>query len=185
LGGTIVKSVPITIPARKFAVNHRQALLYSNSAQETASLKLRSIKLSTCGAIFMGTPELDSRLAGLQSYLAGAAGSGQESTDIYKEAHWLVTTLQNYALISQQIWTLFIHERAEPSSTKVTSDQVRRCIHWRFYSSSNIHLAVQARSSHVFIKADHGEMIKFETVSEGYLQVKNQLDFVLKKETSA
>lgn len=73
----------------------------------------------------MGTPELDSRLAGLQSYLASAEGSGQKSSDIYKEAHWLITTLQNYALISQQIWTLFVHERLESSTARVTSDQVR------------------------------------------------------------
>lgn len=62
----------------------------------------------------MGTPELDARLTGLQSYLANAKASDQESSDIYKEAHWLISTLQSYDLISQQIWTLFVHERMEP-----------------------------------------------------------------------
>jgi hypothetical protein len=73
----------------------------------------------------MGTPELDERLAGLQNYLASAAGSDQESSEIYKEAHWLVATLQSYTLISQQIWTLFVHERSESSTTGIPSDQVR------------------------------------------------------------
>lgn len=73
----------------------------------------------------MGTPELDSRLIGLQSYLANAKGSEQESSDTYKEAHWLVTILQTYPSISQQFWTLFVHERLDSPSTNNTLDQVR------------------------------------------------------------
>lgn len=73
----------------------------------------------------MGTPELDSRLSGLQSYLSGAKGSEQESSDIYKEAHWLATTLQGYPSISQQFWTLFVHEMLDSLPTNSTLDQVR------------------------------------------------------------
>lgn len=73
----------------------------------------------------MGTPELDSRLIGLQSYLANAKGSEQESSDTYKEAHWLVTILQGYPSISQQFWTLFVHERLGSLPTNSTLDQVR------------------------------------------------------------
>lgn len=73
----------------------------------------------------MGTPELDSRLIGLQSYLANAKGSEQESSETYKEAHWLVTILQTYPSISQQFWTLFVHERLDSPSTNNTLDQVR------------------------------------------------------------
>lgn len=71
----------------------------------------------------MGTPELDSRLIGLQNYLANAKGSVQESSDIYKEAHWLVTILHGYPSISQQFWTLFVHESSLPTNS--TLDQVR------------------------------------------------------------
>lgn len=73
----------------------------------------------------MGTPELDSRLIGLQSYIANAKGSEQESSDVYKEAHWLVTILQGYLSISQQFWTLFVHERLDSLPTNSTVDQVR------------------------------------------------------------
>lgn len=76
----------------------------------------------------MGTPELDSRLIGLQSYLATAQGSEQESSDIYKEAHWLVTTLQSYPSISQQFWTLFVHERPDSLSASSALDQVRELL---------------------------------------------------------
>lgn len=73
----------------------------------------------------MGTPELDSRLIGLQSYLANAEGSEQESSDIYKEAYWLVTTLQSYPSISKQFWTLFVHETLDSLPTNSILDQVR------------------------------------------------------------
>jgi hypothetical protein len=123
LGGTIVKSVRLSILCKKRIVfDQCQALLYADS---TPTTDLRSVRLSTRGAIFMGTPELDSRLIGLQSYLANAKGSEQESSDIYKEAHWLVTTLQSYPSISQQFWTLFVHESSDSLSVRGTLDQVR------------------------------------------------------------
>lgn len=152
LGGPIVKS----------------ALLFADSAQETSTTDLRSIRLSTRGEIFMGTPELDSRLIGLQSYLANAKGSEQESSDIYKEAHWLVTILQGYPSISQQFWTLFVHERLDSLPTNSTLDQTAS-------------FSPQENSSHIFIQADHGRMIKFESsLDKGYLKIKEHLVYVEK-----
>ncbi|OGE56876.1 hypothetical protein PENARI_c002G02290 [Penicillium arizonense] len=108
LGGTIVKS----------------ALLYSDAAQETPTMDLPSIRMSTRGVVFMGTPELDSRILGLQSYLTSMEGSDQESSDTYQEACWLVNTLQGYSSISEAYFTLFVHERPN-SSEAGTSDKVR------------------------------------------------------------
>ncbi|KGO77979.1 hypothetical protein PITC_025070 [Penicillium italicum] len=128
LGGPIVKSVSFTIlrsTQKRFVIDHDQALLYADSAQETLITNLHSIRSSTIGAIFMGTPQLDSRLIGLQSYLANAKGSDQESSNIYKEANWLVTILQSYPSISQKFRTLVVHETANPLSTDKTLDQVR------------------------------------------------------------
>jgi hypothetical protein len=107
---------------KRIVFDQCQALLYADSTPTTG---LRSIRFSTRGAIFMGTPELDSRLIGLQSYLANAKGSEQESSETYKEAQWLVTILQSYPSISQQFWTLFVHERPDPLSVNSTLDQVR------------------------------------------------------------
>ncbi|OQE40082.1 hypothetical protein PENCOP_c006G08672 [Penicillium coprophilum] len=147
LGGPLVKS----------------ALLYADSVQEPHVLDVRSIKSSTHGVIFMGTPELDSRLLGLQSYLATARDSEQESSDIYKEAQWLVTTLQSYPSISQEFWSLFVHERSDFMSTNITLDQT---------ASSPL----QKSLSHICIQADHGGMIKFESsLDEGYLKIKEHL----------
>ncbi|CDM35943.1 unnamed protein product [Penicillium roqueforti FM164] len=73
LGGTIVSSV----------------LLYADSAQETPTTDLRSIILPSCGAIFIGTPELDSRLIELQSYLDNAKGlSKSPAILIRKHSRW-------------------------------------------------------------------------------------------------
>ncbi|KAJ5199187.1 hypothetical protein N7491_000253 [Penicillium cf. griseofulvum] len=142
------------------------ALLYANSAQETPTSNFRSIRLSTRGAIFMGTPELDSRLFGLQSYLDSAKGSEQESSNIYKEAHWLVTILQSYPSISQEFLTLFVHERRNSLSTDSTSNQI---------ASSSL----QINTLHIFIQADHGGMIKFESsLDEGYLKITEHLVYV-------
>ncbi|KAJ5958667.1 uncharacterized protein N7479_005817 [Penicillium vulpinum] len=151
----------------RIVVDHHQALLYADSAQETPTADLRRISLSTRGAIFMGTPELDSRLVGLQSYLASAKGSEQESSDIYKEAHWLMTILESYPSISQHIWTLFVHERLNSPSRNTPLGQTAS--------------SPQDKSSHIFVQADHSGMVKFEaSLDEGYLQIKEHLVYVEK-----
>lgn len=107
----------------RLAANQYKALLYSNSAPETPNVDLHSIKTATRGSIFLGTAELDSRLAGLQSYLASTQASDQQTNEAFQEAQWLVTTLETYPIIGQKIWTLFVHERA--SSTENRLDEVR------------------------------------------------------------
>lgn len=58
----------------------------------------------------MGTPELDSRLAGLQRYLASTKGSDQESSDIYKEACWQLDLLHQYSSISERFRSINVYE---------------------------------------------------------------------------
>ncbi|KAJ5406087.1 hypothetical protein N7465_007371 [Penicillium sp. CMV-2018d] len=168
LGGAIVKS--------RVVIDYRQALLYADSAQETSTTDLRSIRLSTRGAIFMGTPELDSRLIGLQSYLANAEGSEQESSDIYKEAHWL-----SYPSIGKQFWTLFVHETLDSLSTNSILDQP--VVDYLLTSCLNktASFSPQENSSHISIQADHNGMINFESsLDKGYLKIKEHLVYVEK-----
>lgn len=106
----------------RLAANQYKALLYSNSAG-IHNPDPHSIKISTRGAIFLGTAELDSRLAGLQSYLASTQAPDQQTNEAYQEAQWLVTTLETYPVIGEQIWTLFVHERTSTTETKL--DEVR------------------------------------------------------------
>lgn len=100
-----------------------QALLYSNSA-EGASVHLHNISQSTHGIFFMGTPELDSRLAGLQSYLASTKGSDQESSEIYKEACWQLDLLHQYSSISEQFRSIFVYEGRNALAPQSSSAQV-------------------------------------------------------------
>lgn len=72
----------------------------------------------------MGTPELDSRLAGLQSYLASTKGSDQESSEIYKEACWQVDLLQQYSSISEQFRSIFVYEGRNSRTPQGSSVQV-------------------------------------------------------------
>ncbi|CAG8947603.1 unnamed protein product [Penicillium salamii] len=144
----------------------KSALLYSQSTEEDSTIDLHSIASSTSGAIFLGTTELDSRLEGLQSYLASAQGSGQESSEVYQEALWLIHTLQKFPLIGENIWTLSVHERPGSSHSEVKWDE--------------------GRGSHILVQTGHDEMIKFDRVCEGYLQIKEHLMFVdLKAEIDA
>ncbi|CAG8176771.1 unnamed protein product [Penicillium salamii] len=148
------------------AANLFQALLYSQFTEEDSTIDLHSIASSTSGAIFLGTTELDSRLEGLQSYLASAQGSGQESSEVYQEALWLIHTLQKFPLIGENIWTLSVHERPGSSHAEVKWDE--------------------GRGSHILVQTGHDEMIKFDRVCEGYLQIKEHLMFVdLKAEIDA
>lgn len=107
------------------AANTPQALLYSQSTPQDSPMDLHSIASSTNGAIFLGTTELDSRLEGLRSYLASAQGSGQESSEVYQEALWLINTLQNFPLVGENIWTLSVHERPGSSNAETKWDEVR------------------------------------------------------------
>lgn len=71
---------------------------------------LRDISLSTHGVIFMGTPELDSRLSGLQAFLESNATAETESSGAQKEARWMLDTLQQYSAIGSKFKTLYAYE---------------------------------------------------------------------------
>ena len=72
----------------------------------------------------MGTPELDSRLAGLQSYLANTKGSDQESSDIYKEACWQMDLLHQYSSISEKFRSIYVYEGPNLRTPQGPSTQV-------------------------------------------------------------
>ncbi|PYH86249.1 hypothetical protein BO82DRAFT_249744, partial [Aspergillus uvarum CBS 121591] len=103
-GGSIVKSV---YGEAGFQPHSRQALLYSASHPDG---KLREVKRSTCGILYMGTPEMDARLEGLESYLANSGGAHAADDAYFKEAAWLLHTLRQYEGISRDLRTVYGHE---------------------------------------------------------------------------
>ncbi|KAJ5625936.1 hypothetical protein N7510_002245 [Penicillium lagena] len=143
VGGSVVKS----------------ALLYSDSAQETSIHHLRSISLSTKGMFFIGTPELDSRLAGLQSFVSTFKGTDQEQSDSYKEASWLVDLLERFSSFGGSFRTVFVYERPNNAS-----------------SAQSIPSPPHKLASCMAIDADHNHMNKFGSpLDVGYLRIKEYL----------
>ncbi|KAJ5112243.1 hypothetical protein N7532_000288 [Penicillium argentinense] len=134
-GGTVVKS----------------ALLYSDierKKSESTSIDDRhSVCLATRGVIFIGTPELDSRLNGLRAYLSSLGESGQDEPADLKEARWIVSVLESYAAIADRFITIFVYE---------CLDQKEHHDTWTQTVSESHRL-----SPHILINSDHGNMIKF------------------------
>jgi len=77
----------------------------------------------------MGTPELDSRLAGLKSYIKLIENSQSEKNQEFKEAQWMVSVLEEYSSISDRFKNCFAYERS-PSQT---SDEGVQVIHSRSF----------------------------------------------------
>ena len=64
----------------------------------------------------MGTPELDSRLSGLQTFMETDPTAGSESSNAQNEARWMLNTLQQYSTISTNFKTLYAYERPNSQS---------------------------------------------------------------------
>ncbi|CAI7646721.1 unnamed protein product [Penicillium glandicola] len=113
----------------------------------------------------MGTPELDSRLIGLQSFLANTKGSEQESSDTYRDAHWLTQLSINKECIG-------------PGKRIITSQPSTRhllILYWLPFKKTGS-FSPKEKTSHIFTQADHGGMVKFESqLDEGYLKIKEHL----------
>jgi hypothetical protein len=94
-----------------------QAILYSGSKEPIDSRPLTpnlgSIRLSTRGTIFMGTPELDSRLEGLKKYINLLEKSPEQQNADFEEARWMLSVLEGYSLIADTFRTCFAYETAQ------------------------------------------------------------------------
>ncbi|PYI26440.1 hypothetical protein BP00DRAFT_430363, partial [Aspergillus indologenus CBS 114.80] len=83
------------------------ALLYSASHPDG---NFHAVKRSTCGVLYMGTPEMDARLEGLESYLDNSGGAHAADDAYFEEASWLLHTLRRYEEISRDFRTVYGHE---------------------------------------------------------------------------
>lgn len=99
----------------------RQALNYSESLREDSLKHLHSISESTYGVVFMGTPELDTRMDGLRSFLATDREDGQRATDNHKEAKWMLEVLDQFSIISDRLEIVIVSESLDPTKNQDTS----------------------------------------------------------------
>lgn len=58
----------------------------------------------------MGTPELESRLSGLQALLDSNVTAEIEQSDAQKEARWMLDVLQQYSTLGTKFKTLYAYE---------------------------------------------------------------------------
>jgi hypothetical protein len=112
-------------------VNERsQALIHSDAAQKGALEEHRSIKLSTYGIIFMGTPHQSSSGVQLRMLLVNIASvfiaaNNQLVKRLKQDSEWLQQQLGQYGPISGDFVTKFAYEEY-PTKTALGSILVCR-----------------------------------------------------------
>jgi hypothetical protein len=72
----------------------------------------------------MGTPELDTQMDGLRSFLAMDQGDGQRATDSHKEAKWMLNVLDQFSTISDGFGIVIVSEGLDPTTNQDTSMMV-------------------------------------------------------------
>ncbi|OJJ94784.1 hypothetical protein ASPACDRAFT_127951 [Aspergillus aculeatus ATCC 16872] len=132
------------------------ALLYSASHPDE---KFHGVKRSTCGVLYMGTPELDARLEGLASYLAISGGAHAADDAYFKEASWLLHTLRGYEGISQDFRTVYGHEQGA--------------------NSVQTHVEGTRTARHIYLNTTHDEMNKYDSALDpGYENVRESVIWI-------
>ena len=116
LGGIVVKSVSHHLNAtRNPWYSREQALIHSDAAREGALEEHRSIKLSTYGILFMGTPHQGGGGVHLVELMLNVASifvriSNGILQHLERDSEWLQQQLGQYAPISRDFVTKFAYE---------------------------------------------------------------------------
>jgi hypothetical protein len=143
-------------------------------------LCLRNISLSTQGVIFMGTPELDSRLSSLQTFMETNPTAENESSSTQNEARWMLDTLQQYSTISTNFKTLYAYESPNtPSQVRTTPRSDFNSYQLTQLKKSTSSMSQRLTPS-IMINATHGNMIKFESsLDESYIKIKENINEIV------
>ncbi|KAH7006417.1 hypothetical protein EDB82DRAFT_573172 [Fusarium venenatum] len=162
LGGIVVKS----------------ALIHSDAARKGALLDQRSIKLSTYGIVFMGTPHQGGNGVQLGRILINAASVFVQADDrllkhLERDSEWLLQQLGQYGPISGEFVTKFAYEEYEtPIALGKKILVVPRA------------LAVvpgQADAEPIAVHANHKNMVKFKSREDvGYNTILENLQIMMK-----
>ena len=120
LGGIIIKSVcdPFRLSILPCLTFEHQALIHSDAARQGALEEHRSVKLSTYGVIFVGTPHQGGNGVHLGRLLVNIASVFVATNDrllehLERDSEWLQQQLTQYNPISQDFDTKFAYEEYE------------------------------------------------------------------------
>uniref|UniRef100_A0A0B7KQ80 DUF676 domain-containing protein n=1 Tax=Bionectria ochroleuca TaxID=29856 RepID=A0A0B7KQ80_BIOOC len=159
LGGIIVKS----------------ALIHSDSSRQGALLEHRSIKLSTHGIVFMGTPHQGGNGVQLGQLLVNVASLFMAANDhilqhLKRDSEWLQQQLGQYGPISNEFITKYAYEEYETSTALGHKIMV--------VPHASAVVPGHADAEQVVIHNDHINMVKFASKQDsgyekisGYLQI--------------
>ncbi|CAM1508710.1 Fc.00g055580.m01.CDS01 [Cosmosporella sp. VM-42] len=161
LGGIVVKS----------------ALIHSDAARQGALLEQRSIKLSTYGILFMGTPHQGGNGVQLGRILTNVASVFVAADDrilrhLERDSEWLLQQLGQYGPISGEFVTKFAYEEYATSIARGTRILV--------VPRASAVVPGQADAEPIVIHADHKNMVKFLSKQDvGYTTVSEHLQIMM------
>lgn len=157
LGGIIVKG----------------ALIHSDAARKGALEEHRSIKTSTYGIMFMGTPHQGGNGVQFGKLLVNAASVYKATTSrllehLERDSEWLQQQLRQYGPISGEFMTKFAYEEYETPTALGHSIMV--------VPKASAVVPGAADAEQIMIHADHREMVKFESKKDNdYEKVSDHL----------
>ncbi|KAI1085938.1 P-loop containing nucleoside triphosphate hydrolase protein [Rostrohypoxylon terebratum] len=160
LGGIVVKS----------------ALIHSDAARQGAQYEHRSVKTSTYGILFMGTPHQGGNGVQLGRALVNIASIFVAADDrilkhLERDSEWLQQQLGQYGTISSEFVTKFAYE------TYKTHTQLGHKI--LVVPRASAVVPGQADAEAIGIHSDHTRMIKFSSTDDGgYKKVSENLQIM-------
>ncbi|RFN43712.1 tetratricopeptide-like helical domain, partial [Fusarium flagelliforme] len=161
LGGIVVKS----------------ALIHSDAARQGALLEQRSIKLSTYGILFMGTPHQGGNGVQLGRILANVASVFVATDDrlfkhLERDSEWLLQQLGQYGPISGEFVTKFAYEEY-PTSVALGKKIL-------VVPRASAVVPGQADAEPIVIHADHKNMVKFHSGQDvSYITVSEHIQIMM------
>lgn len=163
LGGIIVKS----------------ALIHSDAAREGALKQHRSIKTSTYGVFFMGTPHQGGNGVHLGQRLLKVASLFVPADDrlmkhLVKDSEWLQQQLSQYGPISRDFITKFAYEQFETPTIGGKSLMI--------VPKESAVVPGQPHAESIAIHADHRNMVRFESKeNKEYKNVSQHLKLMVRR----
>uniref|UniRef100_A0A8H7NHF5 DUF7779 domain-containing protein n=1 Tax=Bionectria ochroleuca TaxID=29856 RepID=A0A8H7NHF5_BIOOC len=154
----------------------KSALIHSDAAREGALLEHRSVKLSTYGILFMGTPHQGGNGVQLGRVLANVASIFISADDrllkhLERDSEWLQQQLWQYGPISGDFVTKFAYEQYETPTLLGHSILV--------VPKVSAVVPGQADAEPIVIHADHISMVKFASKENAdYKMVVEQLQIM-------
>ncbi|ORY63374.1 uncharacterized protein BCR38DRAFT_394255 [Pseudomassariella vexata] len=155
-----------------------KALIHSDASRKNALAEHRSIKVSTYGIMFMGTPHQGGNGVRLGKLLTNIASLFVAADDhilrhLEKDSEWLQKQLGQYGPISGDFVTKFIYEEYEtPTALGLSIMVVPR---------ASAVVPGQADAEPVVIHSNHKNMVKFNSrTDDGYITLPEHLMIMMR-----